>query len=302
MSKQKFKYREKSAADIKRRANQSSGNFDRYTKEGIQLFKPQEGKNRMRILPDTWEGAVDYSYEVWMHYGVGPEKQSYLCLNKNEKGEGNCPICAEVEELKRDGDEKAAVDLKAKKRAAVWVIDRSKESEGPKLWPMPWTLDKDIASRSVDEVTNEALPIDHPEAGFDINFNYEKNSNPTYFGVNIARRETPISDDEEEMDKWLDYIMENPVPSVFNFYSAAHIAKVFGGEVDHPNTKESTKDNENEVEDDNNSPLTEDEKAEDPLSGDFGEEESEEEEQDEKPDKKASAVRDRLKAKRSKEA
>lgn len=233
MSKSKFKYREKSAQDLNKQAQQSNSMYDRYTQDHVQVFKVQEGKNRIRNLPDTWEGADFYAFEVFLHYGVGPDKTTYLCNNKNEGGDGNCPICKERVKADREGDTEYAKELSPTKRVAVWLIDRANEQEGPKLWMMPPSLNRDIVSRCVDSITNEVLNIDHPEEGFDIVFSVEgAGIKRKYFGVEIARRSTPISDDDNEMEKWLDYIVENPLPSIFNYHPSDHIAKVFHGGVD----------------------------------------------------------------------
>jgi hypothetical protein len=112
----------------------------------------------------------------------------------------------------------------------VWIIDRNNEKDGPKFWDMSWTMDKDIASLSINKRTGEALLIDDPENGYDFEFVREgKGLNTRYIGKQISRQSSPISDDERQQEVWLEFITENPIPDVLNFYSYDYIAKIFTG-------------------------------------------------------------------------
>lgn len=219
----RFEYRERPADDTKRRSTQGANDYDKILKGHIKMWKPNDGENRIRILPPTWEDAKHFGLDIFVHYGVGPDRGTYLCLSKM-KGEDD-PIEEERLAARKDGDEDYAKELEAKRRVLIYLIDRDHEKEGVQAWAMPWTLDRDIVKVSVDRSSGEVLPIDHPEDGYDVEFEKKGSKNRTeYLGVAIARRSSPLGRDE-----WLEYAMDNPLPDQLQFYDYDHIAKAFGG-------------------------------------------------------------------------
>lgn len=219
----RFEYRQRDAGDTKRRSEGGAKDFDKFLNPSIKMWKPNDNENRIRILPPTWENARHYGLDIWMHYGVGPDRQSYLCLDKM-KGLPD-PIEEERAEARRDGDEDYAKEIEHKRRVLVYLIDRDNEKEGVQAWAMPWTLDRDIVKVSIDRTNGEVLPIDHPDEGYDVTFEKKGSKNRTeYLGVSIARRSTPLGKDE-----WLDFAQDNPLPEQLIYYDYDHIAKVFSG-------------------------------------------------------------------------
>ena len=222
-----YEYHARDDESAKKRATQGGGDFDRLLIDGVKGWKPNDKDNRIRILPPTWPGAKHFGLDVYVHYGVGPDRNSYLCLNKM-KGLPD-PIAEEYAILKRDArndaDDKAAKELSPKPRVLVYLIDRDHEKDGVQAWMMPAGLDKDIVKVSIDKDTGEVLPIDHPDDGYDVSF--EKNGQgmtTKYEGVAIARRSSPLGRSE-----WMEYAVDNPLPDQLNFYSYEHIAGVFNG-------------------------------------------------------------------------
>jgi len=219
-----YEYQSRNPDDAKSRANKGANDFDRILKEGVKMWKPNDGDNRIRILPPTWEGAKHFGLDIYVHYGVGPDRQSYLCLSKM-RGEPD-PIAEEHERARRDEDEKYAKELEAKRRVLVYLIDRDNEKEGVQAWSMPWTLDRDIVKVMQDRTTGEVLEIDHPEDGYDVTFEKKGAKDRTeYLGVSIARRSSPLGKED-----WLDHAVEHPLPEQLNYFDYDHIAKVFGGQ------------------------------------------------------------------------
>lgn len=219
-----FEYQRRSAEDTRQRASKGANDFDRIMKEGVKMWKPNDGDNRIRILPPTWAKAKHFGLDIYVHYGVGPDRQSYLCLNKMEQ-DGGCPVCEEREIARRDEDEKYAKELEAKRRVLVYLIDRDHEKEGPQVWAMPWTLDRDIVKVCQDKSSGEVLEIDHPEEGYDVTFEKKGSKDRTeYLGVSIARRSSPLGKDE-----WLDHAVDFPLDTQLNYFDHEHIAKVFNG-------------------------------------------------------------------------
>jgi len=239
-TKSRFQYQQRTREDVKRRANQSGGLFDSLFKAQFSTFTPKEGKNQVRILPATWDKPTHYGMDVFVHYGIGSDNQSYLCLDAT-KGE-KCPICEERKQADRAGDSDYAKSLQATKRVLVWVINRGAESDGPQLWSMPWTIDRDINSLTLEE-EGGILAMDDPEDGYDVHITRTGTGLKTKYLVKIARRASPLADDPDKAQEWLDFIVENPLPEVLQCFDYDHIASVAQG-------KKSAKDEEDEEEED----------------------------------------------------
>lgn len=228
-----YEYQARSADSVRERASKGANDFDKILKDGVKMWKPNDGQNRIRILPPTWEGAKHFGLDVFVHYGVGADRGSYLCLHKM-LGKDD-PIHEEYSKAKQEldmenkADAKYVKDLEAKRRVLIYLIDRDHEKEGVQAWAMPWTVDRDIVKVSVDRSTGEVLPIDHPDEGYDVEFDKNGSKDRTeYVGIAIARRSSPLGKDE-----WLDYAMDNPLPDQLNYFDYDHIAKAFGGASSH---------------------------------------------------------------------
>lgn len=218
-----FHYQPRSAEQAKARSAKGAHDYDKIVKDDVKTWKPNNGLNRIRILPPTWDGADHFGFDLHVHYGVGADRGQYLDLNKM-LGKPD-PIEEERLQASRDGDVKYAKDLESKRRVGIYLIDRDHEREGVQFWAMPWTLDRDIVKVSMDRSTGEVLPIDHPEDGFDVEFEKQGDKDRTeYVGVAISRRSTPLG-----KDSWLDHAVDHPIPEILQYFDYDHIAKVFGG-------------------------------------------------------------------------
>jgi hypothetical protein len=227
--KAKFKYQKRTREDIQAAANQRGGNFDSFVKDGIRQYKVRDGKNMIRILPPTWEDARHYAYTLMINYGIGSDNQSYLSLShmKREKD----PLEEARRAANKEGDDKLAKDLEPKKRSGMYLIDRLEESAGVQFWAAPFTVDRDIAQMCFDEDTNEAILIDDPDEGCDVRFYREgKGRNTKYPGTKIKiLKPSPISEDEDLQNEWLEFITDNPIPDILVYHDYDHISGVFGG-------------------------------------------------------------------------
>lgn len=225
----RYEYEARSAESVRNRASKGANDFDKLLLDHVKMFKPNDGDNRIRLLPPTWPKPEHYGLDIYVHYGVGPDRQSYLDLSKMLDKDD--PINEEREAFKRkmDPDDKAdqayLKELESKRRVLVYLIDRDNEKEGVQAWAMPWTVDRDIVKVSQDKATGEVLPIDHPEDGYDVEFEKKGQKDRTeYLGVAIARRSSPLGKTD-----WLDYAMDNPLPDQLKYFDYDHIAKAFGG-------------------------------------------------------------------------
>jgi gp32-like DNA binding protein len=221
-----FKYRKRSADDVKRRADQTGGNFDSPVKQEFDVWRPKTGENVIRILPPTWDDYDHYGYDVFMHRFIGSDSSNYICLNKM-KGK-HCPACAEAKSAKDGGEDDEAKALAFQKRCWVWIIDRDDKSETPQVWDMSWAQDRDIAGLSHFK-SGKILLIDHPDEGYDIIVKKTGSGLKTKYHFNIERDSSSISDDDEKQEEILNFIQEHPIPSVMHFFSADHIAKKLEG-------------------------------------------------------------------------
>jgi hypothetical protein len=223
-----FKYKPLTADYMNQRKNQSGSDRTPYVQPHIKIFSPQAGDSEVRMLPAGWEGG-QYGLDVFMHYGIGANRDSYIC--PKAMGKGKCPICEERAKAEKEGDEDYAASLKVSKRIGVFVIDRAKEGDGPKLWLMPFTLEREMAAQAVDKGTGEVIQFIDPEEGYDFNFEKKGKEKATkYVGAQFDRKPSALSDDEDTMKEWLEYVAENPIPDILVIHPASEIKKHFMGE------------------------------------------------------------------------
>ncbi len=137
----------------------------------------------------------------------------------------------------RDGDEEYAKKLEPRDRQVVWLLDRNADDPQPQLWILPFNVDKELAVRQIDE-DGQVVAIDDPEEGYDVTFRKQgKGLKTRYIGIDVARRQSPISDDEDEADEILQFITENPIPDCLLFRDYDYIAKQFGGKTKDRDTR-----------------------------------------------------------------
>lgn len=226
-----FKYQKRTKEDIKTRANMKGGNYDSYIKPQFKQWKPKEGKNLIRILPPTWDGATHYGMDIFVNFNIGADKQAYLSLSKH--GRGADPIAEAKLEAQKEGEKKLSDALRPSQRILYWIIDRTDEEAGPLLWAAPFGFDKSLSNLCIDEDTKEVIFIDDPANGRDVRFYREGNGlNTTYEASKMkVLGESPVHEDEGQEAEWLDFITENPLPDVLNFYPYEHIKAVFDGQL-----------------------------------------------------------------------
>jgi hypothetical protein len=227
-----FRYQGRDEATVKDRANRSSGDYDDWHKGSA--VKPKDGENNYRILPRTWDakdgpGAKgvqwgdSWAIEVYIHRDIGPDKQTYICLDKM-KGEP-CPLC----DARADIDDAEIVKLlKPKVQLLAYVIDRADEKAGPQLWRCPGGVEKEIQLRSIEKKTGAVILVDHPDEGYDISFRRKGTGlNTEYLGIDIERDTTYLHDKEAKQKDWLDYIQDHPLPEQLIYFDADHLEKAF---------------------------------------------------------------------------
>lgn len=225
-----FRYQKRTKDDLKERANMKGGNFDTYIKPKFKQWKPKEGKNLIRILPPSWGDARHYGLDIFVNFNIGADNQSYLSLSKHEKGAD--PLAEARREAQKEGDKDLAKALNPSQRILYWIIDRNDEDEGPILWAAPFTFDKSLSNLCIDEDTKDVMFIDDPAKGRDVRFYREGSGLKTTYDPSKMKvlPASPIHDDEGLENEWLDFIADNPLPEVLNFYEYDHIKGMFDGQ------------------------------------------------------------------------
>jgi hypothetical protein len=232
-----FSYKKRSKDSLKERANMKGGNYDTYIKPKFKQWKPKDGKNLIRILPPTfdledapWQTTEHYGMDIYVNFNIGADNQSYLSLSKHSKGDD--PLAEAKREASKEGDKKLAKALNPNQRILYWIIDRNDEDEGPLLWAAPFTFDKSLSNLCIDEDTKEVIFIDDPAKGRDVRFYKEGQGLLTKYDPSKMKvlGESPVCDDEGLEQDWLDFITDNPLPSVLNFYDYDHIQATFDGQ------------------------------------------------------------------------
>ena len=225
-----FNYRPPSAEELRERATRR-GTRDSFFSAGVQFFTPKVGDNILRILPpppdrrDEWKA---YGITLYVHYGIGADEAAYLCLDRM-RGEP-CPVCEERAKAKAEGEEELVQELRPVQRVAVYIIDRDQEGKGPLLWNMPSTIDSDICGRSVDKKTGEVYAVDDPANGYDVTFTREGQGQTTkYKSIEIARRPSPLSEDEDVSARWLQFVCDNAIDDKLILHDYNHIKNALSG-------------------------------------------------------------------------
>lgn len=218
-----FKYNKRDSESAKSRAEGDSDRIN-IVKEGVNRYTPKGGPNIIRILPPTWEGAKHFGFDIYCHYSVGPENASFLSLHKMKDEDD--PIWEEYSKAEADGDEDYASELRPKHRVGYWLIDRDDERKGPQLWLSPYaSIDRELSKQMIDSRTGEVLLIDHPEDGYDVEFDKSgEKARTKYEGVRIARSSSDLGRDATD---WLDYVTDSPIPDCLIYSTYDEIANVF---------------------------------------------------------------------------
>lgn len=96
------------------------------------FWKPENGVNKIRILPPWADGGVNegmFYRELYIHWNIPPgaESQSFaVCTRKTEGADGKCYLCDEVDRLYSGGspeDIQIAKEIRSRQRFFSNVID-----------------------------------------------------------------------------------------------------------------------------------------------------------------------------------
>ena len=256
--------------DIERSKNQKVSFFDNFHRTDIPVFKPKgkEGSRveyTLRICPTSWRdpSPKHWGLECYYHPNIGASNGSYLCYTGMEKmcqlkfkmnleefakrteidlpKNAVCPI-EEAKALRLEkGDKEGASQLYPRKCVLVFVIDRDNENLGPMLWRMPF---KYVNEELLYMTAKKVKRISDPLEGYDIILQViqqGKDSKNVNYRVSLDDELTPLHEDVETANKWLDFLEQNPIPKMLVFEDGDYISKVYNGEVDASERQEEEK-------------------------------------------------------------
>jgi gp32 DNA binding protein like len=226
-----FVYTKRSVESIRRRENQSGSTREGYINREVKIWNAAGGTNKIRILPPTWPDADHFGFDVMVHYQVGVDMNSYICLKQNplliEPEE--CPCCEQKRRFASDGNRESADALTPRKRVLVYIIDRNREHDGVVLWPMPYTFDRDLAAQCHDIDTGEVYAIDDPSEGYDLTFTRDGQGQTTKYRTPfLSKRPKALSEDPDQQEGWLQWITDNPIPDMVIVAEAQAMEEALG--------------------------------------------------------------------------
>ena len=154
----------------------------------LEKYKVHEGKNLIDVIPfnagpnhplvatgQCAEGDTMYSLDYFVHKGIGPGNQDFVCLQQYGK---RCPLCDESKRLYKIGTEDAKKQGTAvrSKRRCIYIVHDLIDG---KYYYM------DVAWFSFEKHVNErALITTDPNTGTQVNpFDWENGKSISFLGV-----------------------------------------------------------------------------------------------------------------------
>ena len=202
--------RKKAKADLLKQQKESAANSSGFVgvlKDGIPVWKCGEGKHKIDILPFTVgkkhptlpAGSAAYKLDLFSHYGVGVNNDTYICMNKMFKK--FCSICEHKSELQQSGDADAdqIKKLKPSHNTLYNIIcydTPEEERKGVQVWMVNnWFMESKLMAIAEDE-SGEPIQFPDPDDGKRITFTRKGTgkANTQYLGHKLVDRDYKISD------------------------------------------------------------------------------------------------------------
>lgn len=167
---------------------------------GAGFFSPKVGVNTIRILPEV--GEMDFFFQpVGRHWF--PDGRKVYCPSFTTEKEKDCPACEIVRELHNLGDPKSkkmAEDIGLRRSWWMNVIDRDNPGLGPLKFTPGVTIFNSVISLINDPDYGDVTDL---YEGTDIIVERDGTGKTTSYEVRAKRKESELSDDEDEMEDWL---------------------------------------------------------------------------------------------------
>lgn len=169
----------------------------------IPSFKPTIGRQTIRVVPFKFNKEYPF-VEMKFYYNIGSKKVIASPLNWGEKD----PIAEFAKQLRGTNDKenwRLAKKLDPKVRVFAPVIVRGQEDEGVQLWQFGKQVYEAFLQLAADEEVGDFTDV---MVGRDIKVvtvgpevtgtKYNKTT------ISPSMRTSPLSDDDKEIEKWLD--------------------------------------------------------------------------------------------------
>jgi hypothetical protein len=184
--------------------------------DNIQLWRPRDGQHIIDIVPYNAgsndglnkEGEETYTYEAWVHRGVGPNEQMHIC--PAETYNEDCPICEHRQTLRERGADDTVWKALFPKRRNIYNVlcyDANEERKGVQVWEVPYFYAEKnilaIASEPQRGGGSDTINFPHAEHGKSISFTIEppqsKEDFASYEGFKFLDRDYDL--DSEILDE-----------------------------------------------------------------------------------------------------
>ena len=221
------------------------GIFDPDKIKGATFWKPGPGDHIIDILPylagsknpRRRKGKAAYIVDIFVHRGVGPNEDQYVCLSKSYNE--SCPICEYRMERVKEGDatEEEIKALKPSRRAIYAIWDGDDQKKGVQIWEVAhWFMEnpiQSIAKKKGRAGKGDTGHVDfpHPDEGKSVAFEIKTiGKNRDYVGHQFVDRDEAIPDEILEATPIVDELLYIPsydeVHAAFFGASAGDVAEI----------------------------------------------------------------------------
>lgn len=192
---------EAKSAENRYRDRRSFVDFAKLDELGIKMYKAREKDNFLAIIPPK-DPNVFFGCKVFVHRGIGPNDDSYLCPAKHQNL--HCPVCDERKRLQEAGEDEAVIRSFGcyPPRFLYFVVDMSSRETmelGPQLYDAASSINEQILSLSKNKRTGEVIDVSDPVEGCTVVFTRKGLTKTTtrYISFELEKRE-PLR------EEWLD--------------------------------------------------------------------------------------------------
>jgi len=189
-----------------------------------KLWKPDEGKHRIRIVPYRWQ--KDYPFlELYFHYELpGPNYLSPISFDE-ESGIGDDeliqrgdPIAEFADEVRRNRGQEGYEMWKTlfpKRRTFAPVVVRGEEEKGVRFYGFGKTIFENLLEKFADPDWGD---LSDPKEGRDIKLTYipraQSDTNYPQTKINVSPKKTPLAEDEDQLREF--YESQVQITEVFD--------------------------------------------------------------------------------------
>lgn len=174
---------------------------------GKGFWSPKQGRNIIRIMPPVRE--MEYYFQEVGKHSMSPDgKKRVYCPSFTSGGQLPCPVCEIIKDLRDAGDKASAEMAKSLgNRRMFWmnVIDRENPAAGPLIYTPGVMVFGDVTAYILDPDYGDIYDV---EDGIDMVITREGSGINTEYNVKARKNASPLSEDPDEIEKWLDAALD----------------------------------------------------------------------------------------------